>query len=273
LLEDSLPTGVIQKLKGCLDDDSLVHYQLPIGDDLLNLNPAIGNKLKLRFTGRIFCICGKNKQIKKSYQQGYCFPCTRQLARCDTCIVRPDRCHFHQGTCREPNWGEQHCFIEHNVYLANTSGLKVGVTRKHQRLTRWIDQGASLALPLFTVLDRRSAGLIEVLLAKEFNDKTNWRKLLTKPAAVIDLASVKEKIQIGLKSSLPFEVIDDQTLPQKISYPVIQYPKKVVSVNLDKQPLIEDKLIGIKGQYLMFLNSVINLRKYQGYELEITLPA
>jgi hypothetical protein len=65
--------------------------------------------------------------------------------------MKPETCHYHLGTCREPDWAQNHCFRPHIVYLANSSGVKVGITRKTQIPTRWLDQGASQALPIFEV--------------------------------------------------------------------------------------------------------------------------
>ena len=67
--------------------------------------------------------------------------------------------------------------VDHYVYLANSSGLKVGITRHTQLPTRWIDQGASQALPIFKVRTRLQSGLVETALAEFISDKTNWRAL------------------------------------------------------------------------------------------------
>ncbi len=126
-----IPHGALQKLSSTLEPNGNVQYQLPIGEQLLSLNEVIGKQLTLSFNGHIACRhCGK--KTKKSYSQGFCFPCMQKLAQCDLCILKPETCHFSAGTCREPEWGEQHCMIEHVVYLANTSGLKVGITRHSQ---------------------------------------------------------------------------------------------------------------------------------------------
>jgi hypothetical protein len=120
-------TGGLSKLRSELGDT--VSYRLPVGDDELPLDPLAGQHLSIRYTGDIACThCGR--ATKKSFNQGHCFPCSQRLAACDICIVRPERCHYHKGTCREPGWGETHCLQPHVVYLANTSGLKVGITRK-----------------------------------------------------------------------------------------------------------------------------------------------
>ena len=131
--------GTLSKMKSELH--SPVQYGLPLGDAVEPLNPHLGQRVQLRYTGRIFCVhCGR--KTSKSFDQGYCFPCFRSLAQCDTCIVKPEQCHFAHGTCREPEWAQQFCFRSHTVYLANSSGLKVGITRDNQVPTRWIDQGA-----------------------------------------------------------------------------------------------------------------------------------
>ncbi|MDE4942635.1 DUF2797 domain-containing protein, partial [Francisella tularensis] len=44
------------------------------------------------------------------------------------------------------------------------------------------------------------------------------------------------------------------------------YPTKLKSFNLDKDRLIDAKLICIKGQYLIFVSGVINIRKFSGYK-------
>lgn len=167
--------GTLSKLKSTLVEP--IQYQLPVGDNLVSLNDYFGKPITLTFTGNIFCSnCGK--KTKKSYSQGHCYVCMKKLASCDMCIMKPETCHFDQGTCREPKWGEENCMIPHYVYLANTSGLKVGITRHTQIPTRWIDQGATQALPIFKVQTRHQSGLVEVALAQFIADKTNWRNML-----------------------------------------------------------------------------------------------
>ena len=137
-----------------------VSYQLPLDDHRVPLNEAIGESIAIEHIGDIHCIhCGRRS--KKSFSQGYCYPCFTKLPQCDTCIMSPERCHFHHGTCRDPAWGEKYCFTDHFVYLANSSGVKVGITRGTQLPTRWIDQGATQGLPIFRVQTRYQAGLIE----------------------------------------------------------------------------------------------------------------
>ena len=265
--------GSLSKLKSKLES-SKVEYFLPLESDSgrhrIGLNAFIGKKVLLRHTGEINCIsCGL--KTKKSYSQGHCFHCSQKLASCDMCILKPETCHFDQGTCREPKWAQKHCMIPHFIYLSNTSGLKVGITRYSQIPTRWIDQGAVEALAVLKVRDRKTAGLIEVELAKHIADKTNWRALLKGNPESRDLKAAWEVLRPEVEELIQkyeAEVLDrDQ---QEIEFPVTQFPEKIKSYNLDKEPKIQDILQGIKGQYLIFENGVINMRKYGGYEIEFS---
>ncbi|MCB1841694.1 MAG: DUF2797 domain-containing protein, partial [Halioglobus sp.] len=236
-----------------------------------------GRSLRLVYAGEIHCIhCGR--KTSKSFNQGYCYPCFKRLAQCDTCIMKPELCHFHLGTCREPEWGATHCMIEHVVYLANTSGIKVGITRGSQVPTRWMDQGATQARPIFRVDSRLHSGLVETLFSRHIADKTNWRTMLKGDAEPCDLESVRRQLMAecaeelaALQQTHGLQAISELVDAPEVSirYPVLEYPKKVASFNLDKDPLVEGTLIGIKGQYLMFDTGVINMRKYGGYQLSL----
>jgi hypothetical protein len=254
-----------------------VDYQLRIDDAALDLTPKVGRSFGLRFEGEIRCRhCGR--VTRKSYSQGYCFPCSQRLAACDLCIVRPDRCHFDQGTCREPDWGMTHCMQPHFVYLANTSGLKVGITRAHQGMTRWIDQGASQALPVLQASSRHVSGLAEVALAAHVADRTDWRAMLRGPAPPLDLVAERERLLALCAPELDsirqrfgpecLRRLPDQE-PVAIEYPVQHYPDKIRSLNLDKTPEIGGVLNGIKGQYLIFDSGVLNVRKYSAYVISV----
>ncbi|WP_105167550.1 DUF2797 domain-containing protein [Pseudoalteromonas sp. T1lg23B] len=264
--------GTLSKLKAQLTQP--IQYQLPIGDELVNLNDYIGQQFTLTHTGNIFC-CNCGKKTKKSYSQGHCFVCMKKLASCDMCIMKPETCHFDQGTCREPQWGEANCMIPHYVYLANTSGLKVGITRHTQIPTRWIDQGATQALPLFKVQTRLQSGLVEVALAEFIADKTNWRNMLKGLNDNVDLKAAAEQLIPQIQSKLDelaelfgataIERLDEDVVD--LSFPVEQFPSKITSFNFDKSPEVTGTLLGIKGQYLIFDTGVINIRKFTAYEV------
>ncbi|MEY8250828.1 MAG: DUF2797 domain-containing protein [Colwellia sp.] len=275
--------GAVEKLTAQLDSNNLVQYQLPLanpnGDGTkqsIELNPLIGKQISLHFSGTIACKhCGK--RTKKSYSQGYCYPCMRKLAQCDLCIMKPETCHFHLGTCREPEWGESHCMVDHYVYLANSSGLKVGITRHTQLPTRWIDQGACQALPIFKVSTRLQSGLVETALAEFISDKTNWRAMLKGEPEPLDLKAKAEELipEISLRLSqlrLKFGSDAVQELNesvQEIHYPVSEYLTKISSFNFDKTETVTGVLLGIKGQYLIFDKGVINMRKFSAYQISV----
>lgn len=259
--------GTLRKLSTDHSHPPEVRYELRLGETHVSLNPLIGTKLSLKYTGRIFCQnCGK--KIAKSFNQGYCYPCFSSLPETDMCMVKPEKCHFHLGTCRDPAWGKEHCFIPHTIYLANSSGLKVGITRSYHKLHRWMDQGATQAIAICEVQTRMHAGQIEVELSKQLADKTNWRKMLSGDSDLIDLVAAKKKILANISSDIPFTLADDHVFQFK--FPVSRYPQKIVSLDLEKSPEITGLLWGIKGQYLIFDHGVINIRKFGGYEVEFS---
>ena len=266
-----LVQGVVRKMK--VSPSKPVEYTLPLGEERVAMNPLIGTSLSLSWSGKIQCInCAR--AIKKSFNQGYCYPCFTSLAECDMCVVKPELCHYHKGTCRQPEWGEQNCFIPHTVYLANSSALKVGITRGVEPSTRWIDQGASQGLPIRTVPNRLEAGKLEVALSEFVGDKTNWRKMLKTQPEPLELSAERDRLYAELKSGHPdFEVTGEEPASQDavaLEYPVSAYPEKVVAHNFDKSPSLVAELTGIKGQYLIFGSTVLNVRKYAGYELTLS---
>ena len=255
----------------------VVQYSFRLGDTQVPVNPLIGQRVRLEYLGAIHCShCGK--RTKTSFSQGYCYPCMTKLAQCDICIMAPERCHYDAGTCREPSWGEQFCMTDHVVYLANSSGIKVGITRATQLPTRWLDQGASQALPILRVATRQQSGLVEDLLRSQVPDRTNWRALLKGDAEVLDLPAVRDQVLEAcapglaeLQARFGLQAIQPLTDAEVVhmNYPVQAYPQKIVSFNLDKDPVVEGTLLGIKGQYLIFDTGVINIRKYTAYQLAV----
>ena len=271
-----LGRGSIRKMAARLETP-VVQYAFRLDEVEVPVNPLIGQTVRLEYLGAIHCShCGK--RTKTSFSQGYCYPCMTKLAQCDICIMSPERCHYDAGTCREPSWGEQFCMTDHVVYLANSSGIKVGITRASQLPTRWLDQGASQALPILRVATRQQSGLVEDLLRSQVADRTNWRALLKGDAEAVDLVAVRDQLfdscgdgiralqeRFGLQAIQPLH--DGE--PLEIRYPVEAYPSKIVSFNLDKNPVAEGTLLGIKGQYLIFDTGVINIRKYTAYQLAV----
>lgn len=254
-------------------------YHLPIGKQLVPMNDLIGQHIKVTFAGAIHCV-NCQKKTNKSFSQGHCFPCMRKLARCDTCIMKPELCHHAAGTCREPEWGEANCLQDHFVYLANTGQVKVGITRfvDGDVSSRWFDQGATQAVAIFRVKERLLSGLVEIEVAKHVADKTNWRTMLKGQPEQLNLVDLQNKVYElvaehvqALQTKYGMQSVQrTSTQPIEISYPVLRYPEKVKSINLDKEFHFEGELLGIKGQYLLLDNDrVINVRKYTGYDLKI----
>tara|TARA_B110000503_G_scaffold20798_1_gene31485 strand:+ start:45103 stop:45939 length:837 start_codon:yes stop_codon:yes gene_type:complete len=274
-VSELVAAGAVRKMKTELVDP--VSYTMLLGEYAIPMNQYLGQQLQLQFHGAINCIhC--DRKTSKSFNQGYCYPCFKRLAQCDSCIVSPEKCHYAAGTCREPEWGEQHCMVDHIVYLANTSGTKVGITRGSQVPTRWMDQGATQARPIFRVSNRLQSGLVETAFKSHIADKTNWQAMLKSDAEPVDLEAVRQRLMVDcageLNALLQTHGIQAITeLPDEpdvhISYPVLEYPTKVKSLNLDKTPGIGGTLMGIKGQYLMFDTGVINMRKYGGYHVSL----
>lgn len=273
---DVLAQGLMRKMRSRLQ--APVDYGLPLADSVTPMNALLGKTVRLRYTGRIECVhCGRN--TNKSFNGGYCYPCFQSLAQCDSCIIHPEKCHYDQGTCREPAWGEEFCMQDHIIYLANSSGIKVGITRATQVPTRWIDQGAVQALPIVRVRSRLQSGVLEVMFKQHVADKTNWRDMLREGDQDVDLLAQKARLldlvhddlqemiqRFGFHAISVLNGVD----PITIRYPVQGYPDKIASYNFDKDPLVEGTLLGIKGQYLMFDGGVINVRRYAGYHVELS---
>lgn len=259
----------LEKLKYDAHSDLQCYFQDHEENTTFHLNPHIGNQFSFEFTGNIYC-SNCHKKTKKSFNQGYCYPCFIKLPECDLCILKPESCHFDKGTCRDSTWGEKNCMIPHYVYLANTSGLKVGITRTTQTPTRWLDQGATWALPILEVKNRLHSGLIEVEIAKHVADKTNWQQLLKGKPVEINLSEKRAEILESIKlivTKLDAKVLIEST--KYFNYPVLKYPEKIKSLNPEKDNLISGTLLGVKGQYLIFDTGVINIRKFTGYEIKI----
>ncbi len=246
-----------------------VEYRLCLTGGETPLNPWLGQPLGMKFLGVIHCIaCGR--ETKKSYSQGYCFPCARDLPENAMCAVRPETCAHDQGGPADLEFYRTHCNIEHIVYLSLTSGVKVGVTRHYNVPDRWIDQGAVQALVIARLPRRVLAGQMEVAVARHMADKTNWRKMLKGEVEPVDLLELREQIAAWVPKELCQYLVKDEAA-EAFTYPVLAVPEKITSHNLDKTPEFSDRLTGIKGQYLLFDKRVINLRKYAGYEVEFSL--
>jgi len=260
-------SGNLRKMETRLED--VARYTLLLDDVPVDMNARIGKTIKLKFEGIINCIaCGQ--LTKKSFAQGFCYPCFRSAPEASECIIRPELCRAHEGEARDMAWAEQHCLVEQIVYLARSSAIKVGITRASQLPTRWIDQGATDAIVFARVPNRYTAGVVEVAMKEHLTDRTNWQRMLKNEVIDADLVATKASLTGTLDADLQQFVDSDDTVCS-IEYPVSRYPEKVKSVGFDKLPEIEGRLAGIKGQYLIFDdNRVLNIRKHNGYRITLS---
>ena len=274
-------SGELRKMRASCQSGEQAQYQLPVGDTLIDMNDLVGKQVVIGHLSAIRCVhCGR--ETKKSFNQGYCFPCVRALAQCDTCIIKPEKCHYDEGTCREPSWGEANCLQDHFVYLANTGAIKVGITRHVTDgvSSRWIDQGATQAMPIYRVQNRKLSGLVETTIAQHISDKTNWRNMLKGDYASLDLSDLWQQLKpkvlddlTNIQNEFGLQAFSElQSTAVEIAYPVIKNPSKIKSLNLDKTPEIKGKLLGIKGQYLLFDDDrVFNIRNVAGYDVQLSV--
>lgn len=267
-------TFILQKMQSQLSDT--VRYFLP---DFTNrpLNDWLGEKISIEHTGKFQCIqC--NRSIKKTFQQGYCYPCLQRLYECNLCLIHPERCRVMEGCCPENDWAHKPCHAVHVIYLSYTSNLKVGITQQKNVPSRWVDQGAVAAAAFMTTSNRFLSGQVEMAMKSFVNDKTDWRQMLKEspqaPNLLIEWQRLLQQAASAIQKLIAEYGKDNidfigQPFMQNITYPVIQYPDKIISLSLDKTPRISGTLIGIKGQYLYLDLGVINIRKFGGYQVEI----
>ena len=246
-----------------------IQYYLVFENSFLNLNQLLGKPMEIELQGYQCLNCGKAKKI---FRQGFCYDCFMSSPAVGDWIMKPELSTAHLDVeDRDLEYEKRVQLQPHVVYLALSSEVKVGVTRKTQVPTRWIDQGAVQAIPIVEVPNRYLAGITEVALKNHFADKTNWQKMLKNEVPNMDLISERNKVF----DWLPTEVKDYFPKEEKIiqlDFPVLQYPKKVTSLNLDKTPNFSGTLTGIKGQYLLFEDgTVFNVRTYEGYVVKMSL--
>jgi hypothetical protein len=265
-------SGNIRKMRTSLNDQ--VEYVLPLHNNLqknhfISMNQFIGSTLNISFKGLINCVV-TGRKIHKTYGEGMCYDAWKNSPMAVESIIRPELSRIHEGVAlRDEKWERENHLQPHYVYLTKTGGIKVGVTRATNLPYRWIDQGAVEGLVIAETPYRQAAGLIEIALKKFISDKTNWRKMLTNDLVDDLLVDVRDELIDKIPTELKQYVVKKEML--KIPFPVIEYPQKVTSMKLDKIPEIEMKLMGIKGQYLIFeQGKVINLRSHTGYYINLS---
>lgn len=260
--------GILSKMQ--TEFGNPIQYYLVFENSFLNMNQLLNKELEINFEGYQCLNCNKKKKI---YRQGFCYDCFYSSPAVGDWIMKPELSTAHLGIADRDLEYEQKVQLQpHIVYLALSSEVKVGVTRKTQMPTRWIDQGASQAISIVEVPNRYLAGITEVALKNHYTDKTNWRKMVQNDIVHIDLIAEKLK----LEKLIPAEVQEfyhlDKNDLYEMHFPVLNYPKKVNSLNLDKAPNFKGKLAGIKGQYLIFEDgTVFNVRSFEGYVVSINI--
>ena len=257
--------GVLTKME--TEFSNPIQYYLVFKNDFINMNQLLNKTLRIQFVKHQCLNCGLDKPI---YRQGFCKSCFFDIPQAADWIMRPELSTAHlDEEDRDLEYEKKVQLQPHIVYLANSSNVKVGVTRKSQVPTRWIDQGAHEAIEIVEVPNRYLAGITEVALKDHVADKTNWRKMLKNDIEDENLVEWRDK----LKAFIPDEAIDyfiESNTETNMDFPVVKYPKTPKSLNLEKQISYEGVLKGIKGQYLIFEDdTVFNIRSNEGLVVTI----
>jgi len=259
--------GVLTKMETELAEP--IQYYLVFESDYLNMNQLLNKTISIQFVKYQCLNCGLDKPI---YRQGFCKSCFFDIPQAADWIMRPELSTAHlDKEDRDLEYEKKVQLQPHIVYLANSSNVKVGVTRKNQVPTRWIDQGAHEAIEIVEVPNRYLAGVTEVALKAYVGDKTNWRKMLKNDIEDENLIEWRER----LKQHIPAEAKDyyiENNSETHLNFPVSQYPEKPKSLNLIKAQNYSGKLVGIKGQYLIFEDqTVFNIRSNEGLVVDIDI--
>lgn len=253
--------GVLTKMQ--TEFGNPIQYYLAFENSFLNVNQVLGKELTIQLDGYQCLNCGKRKKI---FRQGFCYDCFFASPAVGDWIMKPELSTAHLGIAdRDLDYESKVQLQPHIVYLAISSEVKVGVTRKTQVPTRWIDQGAEKAIAIAEVPNRYLAGITEVALKSHFTDKTNWRKMLTNDIVTNDLILEKAKVESLLPQEVKAYFFSEKNEVYEMKYPILEYPKKISSLSLEKTPSFKGILIGIKGQYLLFEDgTVFNIRSSEG---------
>jgi hypothetical protein len=260
--------GVLKKMR--TEYGSPINYFLELEGQELHMNKLIGEPVKLSFAGYQCLNCGSGKKI---FRMGHCYDCFYKMPQTADWVIRPELSKAHLDIeDRDLDYERQVQLQPHIVYLALSSNVKVGVTRKSQVPTRWIDQGATEALEIVEAPNRYLAGVAEVALKEFISDKTNWRKMLKNEIEEEEeLFDFRDRLEEYIPDEVRPYFLADKWEKWELHFPVERYPVKIKSLNLEKTPQYEGKLAGIKGQYLIFENDVVfNVRGNEGIVVELS---
>lgn len=259
--------GVLKKM--VTENADSIQYYLDTEGHVLNLNQLLNKNIAIAFDGYQCLSCGLEKKI---FRQGHCYSCFYEQPAVADWVMKPELSKAHLGIeDRDLAYEKKAQLQPHIVYLALSSNVKVGVTRKTQIPTRWIDQGANKAIVFVEVPNRYLAGITEVALKEFVSDKTSWQKMLKNDVADEDLIEFKDRLKQHLPEEVKQYYIADNTILD-LNYPIENYPTKVSSLNLEKENSYQGVLKGIKGQYLIFEDGkVFNVRSNEGYKVNIEI--
>jgi hypothetical protein len=259
--------GVLKKMKTENSDE--IQYYLDMKTDFLNMNQLLNNEISISFIKYECLHCHLEKTI---YRQGFCKSCFFDIPQAADWILKPELSKAHLDIeDRDLTYEKSVQLKPHIVYLANSGNVKVGVTRKGQIPTRWIDQGAHEAIEIVEAPNRYLAGITEVALKEHVGDKTNWRKMLKNDIEDVDLVAWREKLKVFIPDEAKPYFIDNNS-ETNLNFPVHAYPQKPKSLNLIKTLKYTGKLVGIKGQYLIFDDeTVFNVRSNEGLVVAIEI--
>lgn len=258
--------GVLTKME--TEFSNPIQYYLVFENDFINMNQLLDKTITMEFVKYQCLNCGMDKPI---YRQGFDKQCFYEVPQAAEWVMRPELSMAHLGKeDRDLEYEKKVQLQPHIVYLANSSNVKVGVTRKSQVPTRWIDQGAHEAIEIVEVPNRYLAGITEVALKEHVSDKTNWRTMLKNDIQDENLVEWRE----NLKAFIPTEVREyfiESNSETNLQFPVSQYPEKPKSLNILKEQSYTGKLVGLKGQYLIFEDeTVFNIRANEGLVLRFS---
>jgi len=260
-------TGVLKKMSTEFHEP--VQYYLNFENSFVIMNQLMHKNISIDFKTFECLNCHKDKKI---FRQGYCYDCFNEAPEVGDWVMKPELSKAHlDEEDRDLEFEKNVQLKPHIVYLSNTGSVKVGVTRKTQVPYRWIDQGAHEAIIMLETPNRYLAGIAEVALKEHVSDKTKWRSMLKNEIEDLDLKEIKNT----LKDHLPKEVknyFQENENEWNIHFPVVEYPKKLKSLNLTKTKSYEGRLMGIKGQYLIFKDyTVFNIRSHGGFVVDLNV--
>ena len=259
--------GVLKKMITEFSDP--IRYFLDLESDFIEMNQCIDHQISIKYNGQECLNCNKERSI---FRMGYCKKCFFESPATGDWIIRPELSNAHKGIeDRDLEYEKKMQIQPHIVYLSLTSQLKIGVTRKNQLYTRWIDQGAYEAIKLLELPNRYLAGVAEVHFKKIFSDRTYSNKMLQNNFENIDWDIERERALNYLPSNYKKYIVEE-IKTTRFNFPVLKIPTKVRRLKLEKENIYKGLLKGIKGQYLIFEdNTVFGVRAHEGTKVEIKI--